>query len=77
VRIVDGAATETLYREVGPGLVAPARTRQLERGSVCVTSDRDIHLIQNLGAGQDLVTLHLYSPPLQMNYYDLANDLQS
>ena len=77
VRIVDGIATETIYREVGPGLVEQSGVRQFERGSVCVTSDRDIHLIQNLQPGHDLITLHLYSPPLSMNYYELAANRQS
>ena len=72
VRVVDGFATETLYEETAPGLVRPVSELQHSRGEVCVTSDADIHLITNEQADQDLITLHLYSPPLKMRFYERA-----
>jgi cysteine dioxygenase len=71
VRVVDGIATETLFAETSPGLVRPVRELQHACGEVCVTSDADIHLITNEQADQDLITLHLYSPPLKMRFYEL------
>jgi cysteine dioxygenase len=70
VRVVDGVATETLFEESTPGHVRPLRQMQHVRGEVCVTSDSDIHLITNDQADQDLITLHLYSPPLKMRFYE-------
>ena len=43
----------------------PERTRKLPEGFICATQDQDIHQISNLQPGNaDLVTLHIYSPPL-------------
>ena len=40
-------------------------SRDLPAGALCVTQDDDLHQISNLQAGSaDLVTLHVYSPPL-------------
>lgn len=69
VRVVDGVATETLFNETSAGLVRPTTQRNYDKGDVCVTSDADIHLITNEQHGSDLITLHLYSPPLQMRFY--------
>jgi len=79
VRVVDGTATETLYRKIGlgEGAVEPIGQRAFAQGEVCITGRDDIHLIENLEPGHDLITLHLYSPPLRMNYYELASDMQS
>ena len=71
VRVVDGMATETIFEEMSPGLVRPAREAQYKQGDVCVTSDGDIHQITNEQAELDLITLHLYSPPLKMRFYEL------
>ncbi len=77
VRVVDGVATETRYREVGPGAVEPIGRGECKAGGVCVVERDDIHLIENLQSDQELITLHLYSPPLSMNYFELAADMQS
>ncbi len=79
VRVVDGIATETLYRRVGLGAGAVERVdrRAYQKGDVCISARDDIHLIENLEPGRDLITLHLYSPPLSMNYFELASDMQS
>lgn len=69
VRVIDGTATETTFEKVGPGKVIPKGTALYDKDAVCVTSETDIHVISNDQPNTDLVTLHLYSPPLQMSYY--------
>jgi cysteine dioxygenase len=51
-------------------------SRQLAAGDYCASQDADIHQMSNLQpAGTDLITLHLYSPPLfRMNMYSLMDD---
>lgn len=65
VRVIRGIATETHY-EFGPcGLVYPTRTQHYVPGAVCASYDEDMHQLGNIQpAGVDLVTLHIYSPPL-------------
>jgi cysteine dioxygenase len=65
LRIMSGAATETTFVLLPDGRVRPNATREYEPGLVCCTQDADIHQVCNLQPnGQDLVTLHIYSPPL-------------
>ena len=73
VRVIDGIATETLYEETRAGYVKPMETSKYQKDDVCVTSGGDIHLITNEQSKRDLITLHLYSPPLQMNFYELES----
>jgi DMSO/TMAO reductase YedYZ molybdopterin-dependent catalytic subunit len=65
VQVVRGTATETIC-ELGPnGLVKAAGSRDCPPGSFILAHDSDMHQISNLQAGNaDLVTLHIYSPPL-------------
>jgi cysteine dioxygenase len=70
VRVVDGIATETIFEPMSSGLVRPVRESHYGKGDVCVNSDSDIHLITNEQSNQDLITLHLYSPPLKMRFYE-------
>ena len=65
VRVLKGIATETLFTLGTDGLVSPTTTRELPEGAVCGSQDDDIHQVSNLQPGDaDLVTLHVYSPPL-------------
>lgn len=75
VRVIRGEATETVFEMTEEGHVVPVRTRRLEEGYICATQDLDIHQLSNLQpAGADLVTLHLYSPPLLvMGQYSLTD----
>jgi cysteine dioxygenase len=77
VRVIRGEATETVFRMTEEGHVFPARTRQLSEGFLCATLDLDIHQLSNLQPGKaDLVTLHLYSPPLLvMGQYSLTDSI--
>ncbi|HMP79571.1 MAG TPA: cysteine dioxygenase family protein [Pirellulaceae bacterium] len=66
LRIVEGIATETVFEFTPSGLIKPVQTADAEVGFVCTTQDEDIHQVSNLqGEGEDLITLHIYSPPLR------------
>jgi cysteine dioxygenase len=65
VKVLHGVATETIFTRAPNGLVLPVESRDLPPGHTCASSDDDIHQVSNLQAGgADLVTLHIYSPPL-------------
>lgn len=75
VRILQGVATETIFDRNDAGFVYPVRTRTLRQGQVCGSFDADIHQMSNLQPnGQDLITLHIYTPPLlNMRMYSLTD----
>jgi cysteine dioxygenase len=65
VKVLRGVATETIFARAPNGLVLPVGSRDLPPGHTCASADEDIHQVSNLQAGgADLVTLHVYSPPL-------------
>jgi cysteine dioxygenase len=65
VRVLRGVATETVFARAPNGLIYPTGSRDLAEGHVCASADDDVHQMSNLQAGGvDLVTLHVYSPPL-------------
>lgn len=66
-RIVQGVGTEIRFERTPSGLVCPVKTISMNPGYICAAEDADIHQVSNMqAAGQDLVTLHIYSPPLKM-----------
>ncbi len=73
VRVVEGRATETQYVFSPCGRLLPQRSRMYPAGSVTGCRDEAIHQMANLEApGQDLITLHVYSPPpSSWNYFKL------
>ncbi len=72
-RVLGGIATETAFARSACGLVYPTRTRPLRAGSIGAVRDSQIHQVSNLQEREDLVTLHLYSPPLSsMRTYSLT-----
>ena len=77
VKVICGEATETIFEMTEEGRIFEARTRRLQEGFMCATEDLDIHRISNdQPAGSDLVTLHIYSPPLLvMGQYSLEDSL--
>jgi cysteine dioxygenase len=79
VRIMHGVATETLFETTREGLVYPTSSRQLPEGTVCGSQDSDVHQMSNIQPpGRDLVTLHIYSPPLfVMGKYSLTEPMVS
>jgi cysteine dioxygenase len=75
VRVIRGQATETVFEMTEEGLIFPTQTRQLPEGFICATEDLDIHQLSNLQSGNaDLITLHLYSPPLMVMGQYALND---
>jgi cysteine dioxygenase len=65
VRVLRGVLTETAFAFAPNGHVKAISSRDLAEGQVCGTQDDDLHQISNLQAGEaDLVTLHVYTPPL-------------
>lgn len=63
--VVQGTLTETRFEMTPCGLVRPMGTRDMPQGSVCASVDDDIHQVCNYQApGEDLVTLHVYSPAM-------------
>src|SRR5690242_805209 len=75
VKVISGVATETLFDKAANGMVFATGSRQLAAGDSCASQDADIHQMSNLQPeGHDLVTLHIYSPPLyRMNMYSLVD----
>jgi cysteine dioxygenase len=79
VRVLRGTCTETIFQRTGEGHIFPTRTRELPEGFCCGSQDADIHQISNLmPQGNDLITLHVYSPPLLvMGQYSLTEPLRT
>lgn len=73
VRVLAGEAVETVFERTRSGMVYAVRSVAHAPGSVSTTADTDIHQVSNLSEdGGDLVTLHVYSPPLlNMGTYTL------
>ncbi len=71
-RVVEGTGTEIRFAKTASGLICPAGSVQMDPGYVCAAEDADIHQVANMQApGVDLVTLHIYSPPIRsMNTYE-------
>jgi cysteine dioxygenase len=70
VRVVSGAALELLYEKRDDGRVVATGERRLTSGDMTSSFDDDIHSFGNAAdapaSPRDiLVTIHVYSPPLQ------------
>lgn len=65
LRVLEGVATETIFAPSPCGQLFPTRSRSARAGAIRASFDSDIHQLANLEPpGHDLVTLHVYSPPL-------------
>jgi cysteine dioxygenase len=73
-KVLHGTGTEIRFRPTPSGLICPASTTEMHPGYICAALDADIHEVANFQApGMDLVTLHIYSPPIKkMNVYDFT-----
>jgi cysteine dioxygenase len=73
VRVLLGTLTETLFELAPNGHVKAVFSREFAEGSLLASEDSDIHQVSNLQADDaDLVTLHVYAPPLtRMGTYSL------
>jgi DMSO/TMAO reductase YedYZ molybdopterin-dependent catalytic subunit len=75
VRVLAGTATVTQFAFAPNGQVKALGSEECEPGSVVATADGDLHQVSNLQAGDaDLVTLHVYCPPLlRMGTYSILD----
>lgn len=76
VRVLSGLAIETLFEQTKDGWIYASGSHELGKNQVCGSEDSDIHQISNLCPwGEDLVTLHIYSPALLvMGTYSLTGN---
>jgi cysteine dioxygenase len=73
VRVLRGTATVTHFARADSGDIKATHSEDVSVGGVIGTQDGDLHQVSNLqGAGQELVTLHVYTPPLlRMGTYSI------
>jgi cysteine dioxygenase len=65
-KVLSGVASETVFAPSPCGQVVALQTVHLAEGHVGASQDADTHQVSNLQLpGRDLVTLHVYSPPLR------------
>jgi cysteine dioxygenase len=78
VRVLSGLAIETLFEQTKDGWIYATESLELSKNQVCGSEDSDIHQVSNLcPQGEDLVTLHVYSPALLvMGTYSLTDATQ-
>ena len=74
VRVLRGVMWETLFEMEGAAGLRYRSAREWTPGHVTGADVRDIHQLGNPEvSGQDLVTLHLYAPPLtSLNVYKIG-----
>ena len=74
VRVVQGVVTETVFEKSPCGLLKATGSSDLSAGEVCCSQDEQVHQISNLQMEGELMTLHIYSPPLcAMKTYSLTD----
>jgi cysteine dioxygenase len=74
VKVLQGVATETIFERNGRGHLKFKEVSDLVSGCVVGSQDDDIHEVANLD-NENLVTLHVYSPPLkQMGMYEIGRN---
>ncbi len=65
VKVIEGIGTETVYEMTASGYIKAVCSNDYPEGLVLVSEDSDTHQLANLQAVENLVTLHVYSPPLR------------
>jgi cysteine dioxygenase len=66
LKVLQGVCSETIFERSPCKQVVARDTHEVTAGYVCASQDDDTHQVSNLqSAGQNLVTLHIYSPPLR------------
>jgi len=75
-KVMTGICSETVYGFGPCGQVYPLHTLDQAEGAIVATQDSDTHQVSNLQPhDQDLVTLHIYSPPLSaMHAFSLLGE---
>lgn len=65
LRVLTGVLTETVFGTTPSSLIKPVSSHDIHAGEVCASQDNYIHQVSNLQVpGSDVITLHIYSPPL-------------
>jgi cysteine dioxygenase len=74
LKVLSGICTETYFAHSPCGQVVALSSHELPAGAVCASEDEDTHQVSNVQApGTDLVTMHIYSPPLRaMKKYSIT-----
>ncbi|HMO35336.1 MAG TPA: cysteine dioxygenase family protein [Gemmatales bacterium] len=79
-KVIEGTALEMICARTGRSaelpLVRPIDSRTLEAGIVCGSLSAHIHEVINPSQTHDLITLHIYSPPLNMQIYEYDEQAQ-
>ncbi len=66
LKVLRGVCSETVFDRAPCGQVVALYSRDLHEGHICASQDTDTHQVSNLQSTEhDLVTLHIYSPPLR------------
>ncbi len=75
VRVLRGVATVTVFETTLSSHIKAVSSADMHADQVAALQDRDIHQVSNLQeAGTDLITLHVYSPPLfRMDTFSLID----
>ncbi len=75
MRVLSGVLTETIFERTPSGQLKAVSSNDYTPGQVVVSKDADTHQVSNLqAAGKDLITLHIYSPPLlRMQTFSLTD----
>lgn len=79
-KIIEGEVSEIRGQLTGKErnnvkLVKAGPVTTYAQGSICASTSSDIHEVANLSPdGSDLITLHVYSPPLHMNIYEFEHE---
>lgn len=71
LQILQGTATEIACEltNIDKCLVRATNSISYPVHAICATQDSQIHQIRNDSEDQNLITMHIYSPPLKMNIY--------
>ena len=74
LKIITGVATETVFESSDCGQIKAVSSKDFQVGCVCSSQDSDVHQVSNLQSpGKNLVTLHIYSPPIScMDTYSIT-----
>jgi len=77
LKVITGIATEVQFERSPSGLISPTGISRLAAGGIAASVDNDMHQMGNLEpVGCDLITLHIYSPPLRtMGTYFLGDSV--
>src|SRR5258706_3418875 len=76
LKVIAGVCTETIFDRSACGQVVALSSIRLAAGCVTASQDTDTHQVSNLETpGQNLITLHIYSPPLRsMQKFSILGD---